>query len=372
MEGSLRSRFDLIFELIDPKDPELDWKIAQHILNGHMHGTIETVWPLERLQMHVLVAKEVRVEMSEAASLILSRYYQFCTRQEDIDVSRTTMRMLQSLERLTICHAKLMMRAKTKIIDAMTVLTLMESSWSFGYFMPQRNVLETLSPLGPTAEYIETVLQKLNLVGLVDDSEDTKPSPRKMESSRNTQRIQEITMDDIDRMFADDSDDEQFDDKTLTSQKVLTQLGTTDKNSSQFTQSSLQTVPKKQSVHDLPDDEMDFKPPLSTSTQIDLDELPSHKQKLQPIITDPIISNLNSLAAIFAKANEQEKPSTRGSINKLAKFKYQDEATTSAASKSSVDYAPTSRYQTQSKESAETVEKIDDDDFDVWGDFEFN
>ena len=394
LEGSLRSRFDLIFELLDPKDPELDMRIIQHVLNEASTDVMQTNWPLERLQMHIMVAKSIRVEMSEEASTILSRYYQFCTRQEDIDVSRTTMRMWTSLERLTICHAKLMLRSKTKIIDALTVIMIMESSWSFGLFMSPLNVMQSFPSLGPPQEYIQTVLHKLNLSDLSDDE---KP---KLLNPQVPQPAQEFTLDDIDRIFADDSDEEDLvDDNSVGLKNMFTQDPATIQlqGSHPFTQSSIQLHPVKSfESDDFPKNEIDFHSPPTTSTQktpekadkrsMDFnDELPAQpkKQKLQPIITDPLMANLNSLAAMFAGSKEKEKPAdpsppTSSGVlrifDKLNKYKYKDDPKCSETLENTVDKTLVAEGQNQQKRpiEEETELNIDDDDFDPWGDVEFS
>lgn len=42
------------------------------------------------------------------------------------------MRLWDSLERLVLCHAKLMLRTRAGIEDALCVVSLMESTWGFG------------------------------------------------------------------------------------------------------------------------------------------------------------------------------------------------------------------------------------------------
>lgn len=351
LEGSLRSRFDLIFELVDPKDPEFDLKVMNHILGYATMDRMEMdSWTLEHLQMHVLVAKQMTVTMSDAALSIIGEYYQFCRRQKDIDYSRTTMRMYQSLERLTMCHAKLMMRCKTKIFDAITVVMLMESSWSFGHLMTPHDVMQTFVPMGPTEDYIRTVLRKLNLEDLKDDGEDEQQIKPSVNKSRSYQPSQEITIDDIDKIF-EDSDDE----------PVVTQKGDPG--------SSLSQPHASTSLHFQPlenDDFLIFTPPISTSTQFKTQEESSSpqmkKQKLQspqPIVTDPILSNLNSLAAIFAGNNEQNEippKKEESAVEKLNKFMFKDESTTSKT---------TDHSETPKPNPGAEIE----DDWDPWGDF---
>ena len=75
------------------------------------------------MMMHVAVAKE-KVEISEPALKVLKAYFMI---SKNDDISRRTMRLWDSLERLTACHAKLLLRSKAKIIDAVAVVMLMEN-----------------------------------------------------------------------------------------------------------------------------------------------------------------------------------------------------------------------------------------------------
>ena len=149
IEQSLLSRFDLIFALEDPHDPEYDLIVCNHILNFDDED-VEPSWSLERLKMHVAVAKDLKVEVSEQAMEVLKAYFLYCKNYDDeIEISRRTMRLWDSLERLTICHAKLLMRSKAEIIDAVAVVMLMESSWSFGRLLKNRHdVMRSYIPLG--------------------------------------------------------------------------------------------------------------------------------------------------------------------------------------------------------------------------------
>jgi hypothetical protein len=169
--------------LEDSRDPIIEARITKHILRDIEDDDIQTVsWSIDKLQTHILVVKDIRVELSRPAMQILTHYYMFCRdNHRSIDPSRTTKRLWTNLERLTKSHAKLMMRTQAGIIDAVTVVMLVEASWSFGCLAGRVNVMQPSYPIGPSETYIVTVLKKLKLEQLLDEHE---WSPPKNESSQ--------------------------------------------------------------------------------------------------------------------------------------------------------------------------------------------
>lgn len=390
MERSLLSRFDLVFELVDMKDPLNDLKILKYILDDATNVLEAPKWSTERLKMHIIVAKEMRVVMSEEATTILQQYFLYCDRNDEIDVSRTTVRLFNNLERLTMCHAKLMLRTKTTIVDAVTIIMLNEATWSFGCLMPQLNVMTSHTPLGPSKQYIVEVLEKLNLEYLLDENF-SQPKKKKKKSSQPSQLSQPLTVDTIDNIFCDDdSINEELDDKSITTQEIFSTQANQTFKESQHESSFLFTQPApvqssiKLSLDEI-HDEINFKLPQSTSTQVEaaqssekrkttlFDLLASQskekKAKLEPAIVDPLMANLNSLAALFAGERSdasgsvstsflQEKPST--SMDKLKKFQFND-------TQESTNENISSNIQNKlSKTMTEDEQKFLDEEFDLW------
>lgn len=203
IEGSLLSRFDLIFELVDLRDPEFDLAIVEMIFMGKKMKTTTdgfTPWTLEQLRMHVLVAKDLKVETSQEALEVLKQYYLFCSRNVDIEDSRKTMRFFQSLERLTVCHAKLLMRTQANFVDAITAIMLMEASWSFGHLIPPKNIMKSSAPVGPSQEYICQVLTKLNLEYIFEEFVNQQ-NIMKRKHRESSPDVQDFTMEDIEGIF---------------------------------------------------------------------------------------------------------------------------------------------------------------------------
>lgn len=117
MEGSLVSRFDLVYEIKPIDDKQHENMIIEHILKGTTMW--EGTWSLARIKMHILVAKHIQVKLSDDVQQVLQQYY-----IAGIDESRVTLRMYGSLERIATCHAKLMMREETTLLDAAAAIMI--------------------------------------------------------------------------------------------------------------------------------------------------------------------------------------------------------------------------------------------------------
>jgi DNA helicase MCM9 len=180
IEPSLVSRFDFVFFLEKPEDQNFDESIIDAIINESRTAYKEVFieWSLEKLQSHVIVAKNIACELTLDAHRLILNYYRFCTACVEVDEARKTMRLLKSLERLTVGHAKLMLRNKTKLIDALTIIWLTENSWSFGDLIERQNVVLSELPVGPSPDCIKHIFDTLQLSHLKDvfDAEQNESS----------------------------------------------------------------------------------------------------------------------------------------------------------------------------------------------------
>ncbi|RKP17880.1 MCM-domain-containing protein, partial [Rozella allomycis CSF55] len=154
LSSPLLSRFDLILLLIDRKDKDLDSCIADCILRDEKSET-ENEWSLEKLKMFINFAKnEFAPELTENASNIITAYYQLQRSQEDAASGRTTMRLLESMIRLTQAHAKLLFHEKAEIFDAVSVVLLFESAMHNGMIFGNTSFLiDSLFQENPNDEY---------------------------------------------------------------------------------------------------------------------------------------------------------------------------------------------------------------------------
>ncbi|CRK90188.1 CLUMA_CG003902, isoform A [Clunio marinus] len=388
LEQSLLSRFDLIFELQYLDDLELHERIADLILSGSAE-TREDLWNDDRLQKHILVAKNISVEFTSSVYEILKRYYLFCKNDEDIEVSRTTPRMLNSLEQLTICHAKLMLRSKTQIIDAVTVIIIMESSWSFGRFLRLPNVMLSKTPIGPTNSCIAEVLEKLHLEHLLDEQVESLTQPK----TKHAEKPQEaFDISELDEIFAAESEDE----KDMFSTQAINKLRQPEffpKTTNNFTGSLVSTT----SMIETEQNSQNF---TKRKTDFENNSEDNKKKKLNvedssSVETDSLLANLNSLASLFGKGvgedssekknnlDQENKTNEGGVKSKLQRFNYDakcdennekesEEIKLQESQETAVDSITSDTDPSREKENYELEKERrfleDMKDFDIWDD----
>ncbi|CAH8850447.1 unnamed protein product [Trichobilharzia szidati] len=142
----LLSRFDLIWRLVDPIDSvEWDRRIANFVLdldqprNSTMNNgkNKQRLWSTNDLKEYfVWIRDRFKPQLTLAAANLLQRYYVWQRSQmsavcDDITAGahgRRTLRLLESLVRLTKAHARLMCRNEAVVEDAVVVIYLVDCS----------------------------------------------------------------------------------------------------------------------------------------------------------------------------------------------------------------------------------------------------
>lgn len=167
----LLSRFDLIFIIRDEHNPVWDDMVAEHLLldsvgDFPLQSSHDKLWTVEQLQNHFMTIRNYTPRMTTAASNLLGKYYIACRAHERRNPSRTTVRLLDSLSRLALAHARLVFRPEVTVEDAVAVIRLMESTWNFGLLVQPENVLRRRPPLGPSADEIQEIC---TLLGVDDE-----------------------------------------------------------------------------------------------------------------------------------------------------------------------------------------------------------
>jgi DNA helicase MCM9 len=186
VSGPLLSRFDIVMVMPDPCDPEVDNKVADHILATHQrvnddnsnnsgsHGgdtgggdqhfstqlavgptqmptSNAPTWSVEHLRQYIYYSKQTfQPALSAAAERVLHGYYAARRAAAGRQGSRTTVRMLESLIRLTQAHARLMHRGErgggrgrgeAQLQDAVMAVVITEATSSDGGDMLQGPLL---------------------------------------------------------------------------------------------------------------------------------------------------------------------------------------------------------------------------------------
>uniref|UniRef100_A0A8D0FA55 DNA helicase MCM9 n=1 Tax=Strix occidentalis caurina TaxID=311401 RepID=A0A8D0FA55_STROC len=167
----LLSRFDLVLVLLDTKNEEWDRIISSFILqNKGCPSKSEKLWSMEKMKTYFCLIKSIQPKLSNESNLILVRYYQMQRQSDCRNAARTTIRLLESLIRLAEAHARLMFRDTVTLEDAVTVVSVMESSMQGGALLGGINALHTSFPENPMVQYrtqCELILERLELQDLL-------------------------------------------------------------------------------------------------------------------------------------------------------------------------------------------------------------
>lgn len=89
----------------------------------------ELLWPTPKLQAYICFVKDkYQPQLSRSAMTILQRYYQLQRSSDTRSAARTTIRLLESLTRLSQAHARLMCHDEVQVMDAVVAVFVMEVS----------------------------------------------------------------------------------------------------------------------------------------------------------------------------------------------------------------------------------------------------
>ncbi|KAJ1958489.1 DNA helicase mcm9 [Linderina pennispora] len=189
----LLSRFDLVLILLDTHDAEWDKTVSDFLLRnenpllqpdmGSRQASMmdmddpsqaapnqmraSSSWPFEKLQAYIAFAKSsFQPESTSASEQVLTRYYQAQRQRDQLNAARTTIRLLESLIRLSQAHARLMFRNKVLVQDAVVAVVLMETTMLSASILGSTDALHTKFPDDPEGFYWELediVLKHLGL-----------------------------------------------------------------------------------------------------------------------------------------------------------------------------------------------------------------
>ncbi|XP_065156836.1 DNA helicase MCM9-like isoform X2 [Atheta coriaria] len=132
LASPLLSRFDLILTLKDTVDEVRDARVADFILRRYGPkpdtAVAKEIWSLDTLKDYYLEIRKRRPCLTPKVTPILNAYYQYRRKRKFRNEARTTVRLLDSLVRLSKAHAKLMYRDEVNIVDAVMAIALLEAS----------------------------------------------------------------------------------------------------------------------------------------------------------------------------------------------------------------------------------------------------
>ena len=143
---TLLTRFDLKFALRDIPNPELDLKIADHILKARHYGD-EEIKPLiepEFLRKYVAYArKNCHPKLTRVAGEEIKKFYlQLRGRSSEKSAIAITPRQYEALIRLSEASAKIQLRDEVNAEDALRAINLMKISLREFGFEPETGMID--------------------------------------------------------------------------------------------------------------------------------------------------------------------------------------------------------------------------------------
>ncbi|KAJ1963481.1 DNA helicase mcm9, partial [Dispira parvispora] len=161
LASPLLSRFDLILVLLDSPDESWDRMVSSFILDGECQNPFQNpqasdLWSHDKIQAYVQYVKSTyRPQQTRESQQVLTQYYQLQRQADSRNAARTTVRLLESLIRLSQAHARLMARDTVLVSDAVVAVLLMEASMQGSALVPNTDILHSDFPSDPEAEQHE-------------------------------------------------------------------------------------------------------------------------------------------------------------------------------------------------------------------------
>ena len=112
MSAPIMSRFDLFFVVLDDCNPDVDFKLAQHIVNVHRYQNvaINPEFSTDELQRYIRFARTFNPKLTAAASRVLVEKYRDLRAEDSTGYGRNsyrvTVRQLESMVRLSEAIAR--------------------------------------------------------------------------------------------------------------------------------------------------------------------------------------------------------------------------------------------------------------------------
>ncbi|XP_074650251.1 uncharacterized protein LOC141905312 [Tubulanus polymorphus] len=221
LASPLLSRFDLVLVLLDTQNDEWDEIVSSYILEGKRPAdgvAAKDLWSMDKMKAYFCYIKTVMPAMTDDAARVLQNYYRAQRGADYRNAARTTMRLLESMIRLSQAHARLVCHSEVTVLDAITAVLLMESSMQGTALLGGVNALHTSFPEDAEAEYIkqaEIILMRLELHDIWEQesrrlAEESKRKPKSGDRPDNPVDVPAPNKEDIrhSQTVNDISDDE--------------------------------------------------------------------------------------------------------------------------------------------------------------------
>lgn len=141
---------------------------SMDIPSSHTKPPQYKAWSIEKLRSYFSWLKEkFHPKLSDQAVIVLQKYYQLQRASDIRTTARTTIRLLESLTRLSQAHARLMMKDKVELDDAIIAICIVEMSLASTSTLGFDSALHSSQPKDPNEDYLQkerAILKKLNLM----------------------------------------------------------------------------------------------------------------------------------------------------------------------------------------------------------------
>lgn len=104
ISSPLLSRFDVVLLLMDSPNEDWDTLASTFLLQGKdllVKEKINKTWSFEQLRLYINYVKKFMPLLTPEANIVIQKYYQLQRQSGDRNAARTTVRMLESVIRLS-------------------------------------------------------------------------------------------------------------------------------------------------------------------------------------------------------------------------------------------------------------------------------
>lgn len=157
----------------------------------------ELLWSIPKLQAYICFVKDkYHPQLSRSAMTILQRYYQLQRSSDTRSAARTTIRLLESLTRLSQAHARLMCHDEVQVMDTVVAVFVMEVSKATDNCSSMlggglESVLHSDFAEDPSAEYALQEKMVLEYLGLNEFATYQPPSQYSQSGAQRNNRYEE-------------------------------------------------------------------------------------------------------------------------------------------------------------------------------------
>uniref|UniRef100_A0A5S6QL20 DNA helicase n=1 Tax=Trichuris muris TaxID=70415 RepID=A0A5S6QL20_TRIMR len=183
----LLSRFDLVLYFNQADTETWTRDVCRHLLRGQLVssssrksecevGSHDAVWSVAKLKEYVQLVRTLQPTITVEAERILSQYFLMQRAKSRRDEGLTTVRMLDSLIRLSQAHARLMFRREVTVQDALVATSLVELTMQGDSFLGAPDVVRSVFPKSAEDDYVQFGLAMLSALSLEGEMHLERPT----------------------------------------------------------------------------------------------------------------------------------------------------------------------------------------------------